>query len=158
MACPGGRLKSRPKRELVVEEGGDPALENWTWPLGPEHVNNRDRQWMERNQRRKLPSPTDQKAGLAFRKRGRNHEHFEFSICICNMNELKKKKAAQCSLAFRAGRAKNLSLSDSKLNKHKIVIIWCWWVSTGDWVTADCRLSASSDKHFTKSSLPVYLI
>ena len=62
------------------------------------------------------------------------------------------------SLAFQAGTAKNKSLSDSKLNKHKITFSWCLWGSISDRYTDDDKLSASSDRYSHKSIEVTYIL
>ena len=61
-------------------------------------------------------------------------------------------------LAFWIGRAKNLSLSDSKLKKHKRDFIWWWWVLYWWLKTADGKIFASNnDWHSPKSTMSATL-
>ena len=42
-------------------------------------------------------------------------------------NKFTQKGLNSTPLAFQAGTAENLNMTASKLNKHKIAIIWWWW-------------------------------
>ena len=59
-------------------------------------------------------------------------------------------------LVFQVGKARNLSLSDSKSNQHRIAINWWWWGlytvhCTGERGNADGRLFASSPSQAYKA-------
>ena len=62
------------------------------------------------------------------------------------------------ALSFRAGTAKNLSLSDSKQTNIKYTSYDGGCVCTGDWFTSDGKLFASSDWHSTKFGMLVTLL